>query len=91
LKLMVSDLDSEFDKGTLKSINLDTLTVKQASELIGLNKDLYFLCVNEGQCTPRNYNILKFKIYGGREPKMKRNYLSNWQVLKFINERRVKK
>jgi hypothetical protein len=91
LKLMMYDLDTEFDCGGIKFTTIESLSIQQASFLIGLNKDLYFLCVDEGQCTPRNYNILKYDIYGVREQKMKRNYLSNWQVLKFINKRRVKK
>jgi len=68
IKDMYRVLDNEFDFGNIGKKK--TYSRKEASQLIGLNKDIFFGIMDEGQCTVRQYNELT-KI-AGRQPRLPR-------------------
>jgi len=86
LRSMIEDLDTEFDYGSMKFTRLEDLSIKQASNLISLNKDLYYLCLDEGQCTPRQYNVLKH--IAGDRLKTPRYLIGHIEAQNFINKYR---
>jgi len=61
-------LDTEMDFGTIGKKKF--YTTSEASQLIKLNKDIYFGIMDEGQCTVRQYNQLT--AIAGRKPKLPR-------------------
>lgn len=79
---MLEVLDTEFDFGTIGKKSF--YTSQEAYKLIGLNTDLFFGIMDDGQCTVKQYNILT-KI-AGRQPKIARNYISYTQAVIWINQ-----
>lgn len=84
---MIDYLDTEFDYGTVRKKKY--YTVKEASELISLNKGLFFEIIDCGQCTPKQYNLLT-KI-AGRKPKWERHEIGFIQAVQWIKEYYKKK
>jgi len=82
LKEMYLVLDTEFDFGVIGKKK--TYSSQEAFKLIGLNKDLFYLIIDEGQCTVRQYNELQ-KI-AGRKLKKERHFLSFQQAAEWIKE-----
>ena len=68
LRDMLDTLDTEFDFGTIG--RKSSYTNKEASELISLNKDMFFGIIDDGQCTVPQYKELT--RIAGRKPKLER-------------------
>jgi len=56
----------------------------EASQLISLNQDIYYLITSEGQCTFRQYK--KLWVLAGRQPKLERHMITYNQAQKWIDE-----
>jgi hypothetical protein len=80
-------LDNEFDFGTIS--NKETYTVREASKLIWLNKDVYFGIIDEGQCTIKQYNELT--RIAGRKPKIERYLIGFTQANMWIAKYSINK
>ena len=81
---MYKTLSKQFDFGTIGKKSMKKLTVNEASELIKLNQDLFWVIENEGQCTIRQYETLT-KI-ANRSPKIERKFITFIQAQRWINE-----
>jgi hypothetical protein len=79
---MIDILDYEMDYGTIGKKSW--YTPKQAYTIIGLNKDLFFSCVEDGQCSPKQYRQLT--EIAGRTPRIERHHISQVQALEWIRE-----
>jgi len=84
---MIDYLDTEFDYGTVKKKKY--YSCKEASELISLNKDLFYQVIDCGQCSPKQYNLL-IKI-AGRKPKFERHEIGFTQAVQWIEQYYKKK
>jgi hypothetical protein len=82
IKDMLDVLDNEFDFGTIG--NKKFYTGKEAYEIIGLNKDIFFGIMDDGQCTVKQYNILT--RIAGRKPKYPRHLIGFTQAVEWINK-----
>lgn len=79
---MLEVLDNEFDYGTIGKKRF--YTSQEAYKLIGLNTDLFFGIMDDGQCTVKQYNELT-KI-AGRQPKLPRHYISFTQAVEWLRK-----
>lgn len=79
---MFRTLDTEFDFGTIG--RKSSYTNKEASELISLNKDMFFGIMDEGQCTVKMYNELT--RIAGRKPKLERHLIGFTQANEWIKQ-----
>lgn len=79
---MLEILDTEFDYGTIGKKRF--YTSQEAYKLIGLNTDLFFGIMDDGQCTVKQYNILT--EIAGRKPKLERHHISYTQAVEWIRQ-----
>mgnify|MGYP001586051447 CR=1 FL=1 len=79
---MFEVLDTEFDYGTIGKKKF--YTSQEAYKLIGLNNDMFYGIMNDGQCTVKQYNTLT--AIAGRKPKKERHHISFMQAVEWINE-----
>jgi hypothetical protein len=84
---MLEYLDTEFDYGQIKKKKY--YSCKEASDLINLNKDLFYQIIDCGQCSPKQYNLLT-KI-AGRKPKFERHEIGFSTAAKWIEQYYKKK
>ena len=75
-------LDNEFDFGSIETKS--NYSIKEASELIKMNKDIYFGIMDEGQCTVRQYNELT--RIAGRAPRLPRYLIGYSTAIQWIRE-----
>lgn len=80
---MKETLDNEFDYGYINP-NKKVYTSKEASQLIFLNKDIFFGIIDEGQCTVKQYNRLT--QIAGRQPKLQRYLIGFTQANEWIKK-----
>lgn len=80
LKEMYQVMDYAFDYGTIGKKS--KYYAWEASKLISLNQDIYYLITSEGQCTFKQYRQLT--EIAGRQPKQKRECISNYQAHNWI-------
>ena len=79
---MFGALDTEFDFGKIG--RKSSYTNKEASELIGLNKDMFFGIIDGGQCTVPQYKELT--RIAGRKPKLERHLIGFSEAVMWINQ-----
>lgn len=79
---MLEVLDNEFDYGNIGQKKF--YTSQEVYKLIGLNTDIFFGIMYDGQCTVKQYNIL-IKI-AGRKPKLERHHISYMQAVEWIKQ-----
>lgn len=82
LKEMYQVMDFGFDFGTIGKKK--QYFAWEASKLISLNQDIYYLITSEGQCTFRQYR--KLWVLAGRQPKLERHMITCRQADKWIEE-----
>lgn len=79
---MFEVLDTEFDYGTIGKKRF--YTSQEAYKLIGLNNDMFWGIMDDGQCTVKQYNQLT-KI-AGRKPKLERYCISFTQAVEWLRK-----
>lgn len=79
---MFEVLDTEFDYGTIGKKRF--YTSQEAYKLIGLNNDMFWGIMDDGQCTVKQYNELT-KI-AGRQPKLERHFISFTQAVEWLRK-----
>ena len=82
IKNMLDYLDTEFDFGNIGKKNY--YSIPEASQLIKLNKDLFYSIINDGQCSPRQYNELT--RIAGRKPKFERHEIGFSTAAQWISQ-----
>ena len=79
---MIDYFDTEFDYGRVAKKKY--YSCKEASELISLNKDLFYQIIDCGQCSVKQYNLLT-KI-AGRKPKYERHQIGFSTATQWIEQ-----
>jgi len=82
IKDMINVLDTDFDYGTIGKKKF--YTSQEAYKLIGLNNDIFWGIMDDGQCTVKQYNQLT--EIAGRKPKLERHHISFMQAVEWINQ-----
>jgi hypothetical protein len=77
---MFEVLDTEFDYGTIGKKKF--YTSQEAYKLIGLNNDIFWGIMDDGQCTVKQYNQLT--AIAGRKPKLERWTISFTQAVEWL-------
>jgi hypothetical protein len=79
---MLEVLDNEFDYGIIGKKKV--YTSQEAYKLIGLNTDLFFGIIDDGQCTVKQYNQLT--AIAGRKPRLERHYISFKKAVEWLKQ-----